>query len=165
VTDQGEVYLVFVEGELKAERERRATFDSRGQALVATSGVLVTLLSGIAAAVKAGTKLHPPPLAVGVVLLALALFVVSAVLGIVAGWNRYYAVARYETLERMLGEHWKDREVDARNNVATVHARTIQALRDANRFKATCVSYGLIFQVLALITFAVGVVIILGQTS
>jgi hypothetical protein len=165
VTDQGAIYLTFVENELKAERDRRANYDGRGQALVATSSVLVTLVSGGFAVVGTKTVTRTPPLVVGILLLALALFVLSAVLGIVAGWNRHYAVAKYETIDRMLGEHWADNAVDARNNVATIHANTIRALRISNHFKATCVSYGLIFQVLALLTFAVGVAMLLGQAG
>ena len=150
---------------MKAERERRSAFDSRGQALVTTSGVLVTLLAGLAAAVRAGTALRPPPLAVATVVLALALFVISANCGIAAGWNRHYALATYATLTRMLDDHWKDTEVDARNNVATVHAITVKTLRAANRFKAACVSIGLIVQVLALIVFASATLMILANSG
>jgi hypothetical protein len=48
VSDQGKSYAAFIEGELKAERERRTTYDTRGQALVTTSGALVTLIGGFA---------------------------------------------------------------------------------------------------------------------
>ncbi|GAB2813977.1 hypothetical protein [Lentzea nigeriaca] len=163
MSDQGQVYLAFVEGELKAERERRTALDGRGQTLVTASGVLVTLLSGITAMVQAGVKTPVPPLAVGLVLLAVALFVLAAIAGIVAGWNARYAVAATATLTRMLREHWTDSEVDARNNVATVHATTVRTLREANRFKAACVSAGLILQVLALVPFATAVVVIVGR--
>ena len=163
MSDQGQVYLAFVEGELKAERDRRTALDGRGQAVVTASGALVALLSGIAALVQAGTKAPAPPLAVGLVLLALALFVLAAVSGIAAGWNRHYAVATPATLTRMLTEHWTDSEVDARNNVATVHATTVRTLREANRFKAACVSLGLMLQVLAIGPFAAAVVVIVGR--
>jgi hypothetical protein len=165
VSDQGAAYLAFVEGELRAERERRATFDARGQGLITTSGVLVTLLGGLAAVVRGGTAVRPGPIAVVIVVLALTLFVMAAICGIVAGWNRRYAVTTYGTITTMLGAHWTDTEVDARNNIATVHAKTINTLRAANKFKAACVSAGLILQVLALTTFASGVVVLLGQTG
>jgi hypothetical protein len=164
VSVQGQVYLAFIEGELKAERERRTALDGRGQTLVTASGVLVTLLSGVSALVQSGVKSPVPPLAIGLELLALVLFLLAAVSGIVAGWNRCYAVAAPSTHSRMLAEHWTDSEVDARNQVATVHAMTVRTLREANRLKAACVSAGLVLQVLALGPFAAAVVVIVGRS-
>ena len=42
--DQVAVHQSFIDAEVKAERDRRAALDARGQALVTSSGVLVTLL-------------------------------------------------------------------------------------------------------------------------
>jgi hypothetical protein len=164
VSDQGQTYLAFIEAELKAERERRAAYDARGQALVTTSGALVTVLAGLAAVVKAGTAVRVSPGTLAVVILALFLFVCAAACGIVAGWNRHYALARHGTLERMLNEHWTDDEVDARNNVATLHSLTVRTLRQANAFKAACVSVGLVAQVLALVALGASVILVLGHT-
>ncbi len=165
MSDQGQTYLAFIEGELKAERERRVTYDARGQALVTTSSALVTLLAGLAGVVKGATTIRISPGTLAVVVLALFLFVCAAVCGIVAGWNRHYAVASYGTLDRMLTGHWTDDEVDARNNVATLHSLTVRTLRQANAFKAACVSVGLVAQVLALVTLGTSVILVLGQTS
>jgi hypothetical protein len=49
VSDDGTYYAAFIEQELKFERERRATLDTRGQAVVTTSGALLTLVSAITA--------------------------------------------------------------------------------------------------------------------
>jgi hypothetical protein len=163
VSEQGRTYLAFIEGELKAERERRVAYDARGQALVTTSGALVTLLAGLAAVVKGGTTAQVSPGTVTVVVLALVLFVCAAGCGIVAGWNRHYALATYGTLHRMLDEHWTDDEVDARNHVATLHSLTVHTLRRANAFKAAFVSAGLVAQVLALVALGVSVVLVLGH--
>lgn len=163
MSEQGKTYLEFVEAELKAERDRRSTHDSRGQALVTTSGALVTLLTGLAAVVRTGNAgRFPPaiPIAVGI---ALGLFVCAAACGILAGWNRHYALASYTTLNRMLNEHWTDDEVDARNNVATVHAMTVHTLRQVNAFKAACVSIGLVVQVLALIALSVAIAVVIAN--
>ncbi|RJQ92764.1 hypothetical protein [Amycolatopsis panacis] len=165
MSDQGAVYLAFIEGELKAERERRSVYDARGQALVATSSALVTLLSGLAAVAKAGTTIRVPASSTAVLVAAIALFVCAAASGIVAGWNRHYALASFTTLNRMLNEHWTDDEVDARNNVATVHALTVRTLRRANAFKAACVSIGLVAQVLALTALGATVLIVIGVAS
>lgn len=163
VSDQGVVYLTFIEVELKAERDKRAAFDSRGQALVTTSGILVTALAGIWALVRPIASQPPPALAIVVLVLALMFFIIAASCGIAAGWNWKYALASASTLGHMVGARWIDDEVDARNNVASMHARTIEALRKANKLKAVCISVGLMFQVLALI--ALGVVVTLNVAA
>lgn len=165
MSDQGTVYLAFIEAELKAERERRSTYDARGQALVVTSAALVTLLTGLAAVAKAGTTIRVPASALAVLITAIVLFVCAAASGIVAGWNWHYALASSTTLNRMLNEHWTDDEVEARNNVATVHALTVRTLRRANAFKAACLSIGLIAQVLALSALSMTVLIVIGIAS
>ena len=159
VSDQGKVYAAFIEGELKAERERRTAYDTRGQALVTTSGALVTLIGGFAALVRAGSGTRPPIAGLYVFGAALVLFVGAAACGIAAGWNRHHAVATIATLKRMLTEHWKDDEVTARNNVSTVYRATVDTLRQANDFKAKWVSIGLILQVCALVASGTAVVI------
>jgi hypothetical protein len=160
VSDQGKTYAAFVEGEVKAERERRATLDARGQALVTTSGALVTLLGGLAALVKPGTVARFGPAVLLTVCLALVLLAAAAACGILAGWNRAYAVATTKTLVEMTRGHWRDDEVDARNNVATVNLRTVGSLREANAFKARWISIGLIVQVSALLVLSAGIVLV-----
>ncbi|MQA84252.1 MAG: hypothetical protein GEV03_06420 [Streptosporangiales bacterium] len=148
---------------MKAERDRRSAYDARGQALVTTSAALVTLLAALATLVKTGaTPTFPPPVFIAVAV-ALALFVGAATCGILAGWNRHYAVTTVTTLNRMLAEHWTDDEVDARNNVATLHVSTLDTLRKANNFKANCVTLGLIIQVLALFSLAATVIMVIAN--
>ncbi|MFD6392476.1 hypothetical protein [Nocardia sp. NPDC060259] len=155
MSDQGKTYAAFIEGELKTERERRSAYDARGQVIVTSSGALVTLLGRLAALVKSSTVATFPAPVVIAVGVALALFVGAAACGIVAGWNKYYAAATASTLARMIGEHWTDDEVDARNNVAAVQVRTVDTLRRANAFKARWVGIGLIVQVSALVASGV----------
>lgn len=161
MSDQGKTYSAFIEGELKAERDRRSAYDGRGQALITTSGALVTLLGGLAALVKTSTTARFPAAALVTVGVALVLFVCAAACGIVAGWNRHYAVAKVSTLSRMTSDHWKDDEVDARNNVAAVQVLTVDTLRRANDFKARWVSGGLVAQVFALVALGIGVVVVI----
>ncbi|WP_329791661.1 hypothetical protein V1227_06975 [Lentzea sp. DG1S-22] len=161
MSDQGKTYQTFIETELKAERERRTAYDARGQALITTSSALVTVLAGLVAIVRTGTAVRIPTSAQIVVTLALVLFVCSAASGIAAGWNRHYAVAKYGSLKGMVEDHWTDDEVDARNNVAYLQALTVNTLRQGNRFKAACVSVGLITQVAALSALGSAVVMII----
>lgn len=161
MSDQGKAYAAFIESELKAERDRRAAYDGRGQSLVTTSGALVTLLGGLAALVRTPPMVRLPTPASVAVSIALVLFVCAATCGIIAGWNRLYAVATVPTMHRMTSGHWKDDEVDARNNVAGVQLRTLDTLRRANEFKVRWVSVGLIMQASALAVLAVAVTIVI----
>ncbi|WP_410628417.1 hypothetical protein [Amycolatopsis sp. cmx-8-4] len=69
-------------------------------------------------------------------------------------------VADPATLQTMLSDHWKDSEVDTRNNISTIHAKTVATLRAANGFKAWWVSVGLIVQVAALLALSTAVALI-----
>src|SRR6266545_2835156 len=122
MSDRGATYTSYVESALKAERERRAGYDARGQALVSSSGALVTLFGGLAAIVKTGSVVRIPAVVLPIVCGALILLAAAAACGIVAGWNRAYTVASSTTLQTMLATHWTDTEVDSRNNVSTMHA-------------------------------------------
>ncbi|MGW6932930.1 hypothetical protein ACWGE0_22935 [Lentzea sp. NPDC054927] len=157
MSDQGKTYLGFVEAELKAERERRTAFEARGQALVTSSGALVTLLVGLAAIVKTAATPQLTPWVLGPVGTALLLFATAGGCGVIAGWNRHYAVAATGTLRTMLAAHWIDNEVDARNHTGSLLVSTLATLRSANNFKARWVTIGLIVQVSALIALAVAV--------
>lgn len=159
MSDQGKTYAAFIEAEVKAERERRVAFDARGQALITTSGVLVTLLTGVATVVKTAATPRFPPVVTVTTGAALLLFAAAAGCGVVAGWNRHYAVARSATLGQMVANHWTDDEVDARNNVATLLVNTLETLRRANGFKARWVATGLIVQVVALVALGVAAIV------
>jgi hypothetical protein len=164
MSDQGKAYSAFVENELKAERERRAAFDLRGQGLVTTSSALVTLLAGTSALVKTGTAVTIPSTVLILVCAALTLFAIAAACGIVASWNRAYTVAKVSTLQSMLKDRWGDDEVDARNNVGAVQLKTVHTLRVVNKFKARCISTGHIAQVAALVVLATAVVLVIARS-
>lgn len=159
MSDQGKTYAAFIEAEVEAERDRRAAFDARGQALITTSGVLVTLLTGVASLVKTAGTPRFPPVVIITTGAALLLFAAAAGCGVVVGWNRRYAVTRSSTLDTMVEDHWTDDEVDARNNVASLMVRTLETLRPSNGFKARWLAAGLVIQVIALVTLGTAAVV------
>ena len=120
LSDQGKSYSVFVEAELKTERERRAAYDACGQAVITTSAGLVTLLVALAALVRLAGPVAFPHAARLPLVLALAGLASAAALGILASWNFRYAAVKSATLGVMVRAHWKDHEVDARNSIATI---------------------------------------------
>lgn len=161
MTDQGVVYINFIEGELKAERDRRAAVDARALAVVTSSGGLVTLLAAVGAFVSSGKEFKPPDLAIVPLVVTLGCFTVAVAFGILANRSRYYHVALSDTLFAMVTDHWGDDQIDSRNNVAELNIRTIHTLRVGNDKKANLVSAALWAQLGAVIALSVGVLIVL----
>jgi hypothetical protein len=160
VSDQGKAYTAFIEAELKAERDRRVHFDSRGALLVTTSASLVSLLAAVVAFFRVGTTYTFPRDALPALVVALGAFSMAAAAGILAGWNRPYSVADVPTLNKLLDERWdRDDEVRARNNVGYMQVRTVNSLRRANSWKGRWILCGLVAQLVALL--ALGLVVYL----
>jgi Flp pilus assembly protein TadB len=129
VTDSGLPYAPFVEQELKAERERRATLDSRGQAVVTTSGALVTLLTAIGAVVFKLKGLIVPDEARYALVTALACFIIAAFFGILVTINFKYDVASKKTLQQLPRSHSNDSAELAQRNIVATNVKTIITLR------------------------------------
>ncbi len=55
----GDVFATFIDGEVKAERERRIALDSRGAGVLTTSGTLVTLVFAVGVVVTGATGYSP----------------------------------------------------------------------------------------------------------
>jgi hypothetical protein len=160
VTEQGFSYSTYIEDELKAERERRSTFDSRATGVVATSASMVAIIGAVAAFAHLDTDRLPSKLAYAILIIALVTLLGAAVLGIVAGWNWVYPAPSLRFMGRMTEERWTDQETDARNIVASARIVAIEGLRRGNSTKATLVGAALIVQVggLAALSAATGMI-------
>jgi hypothetical protein len=159
LTDSGLNYAPFVEQELKAERDRRATFDARGQAVVTTSGVLLTILSTVTA-----ITINRKVLAVSgpvryAILSALACFVIAVALGILATINFKYDVAAKSALLQLPREHSVDSREIAERNIVTTNVSTVLTLRKGNDLKAIFLLAALFAQLAALLGLAVAVLL------
>lgn len=123
--------------------------------MVTTSGTFVTLVFAISAFVL-GKDHAPSGGARWATVVALGLFVVAGILGIVGNALWSYDVASGDTLREMItNPHWKDSEVDARNVVATANVKTVETLRSGSDTKATIITVALGFQVAAITALAV----------
>lgn len=160
MTDQGKTYALFIEAELKSERERRAACDARGQAIVATSSGLVTLLAAFAALVRPTPVSKFLEVAIGPLLVALTSLAAAATFGILASWNLRYSVVSSMTLAAMVRKHWTVNETDARNFVAIGQILAIESLRKTNRRKAFFITCGLLSQLFAVMALAVTVFLV-----
>jgi len=165
MSEQGKTYAAFIESELKAERERRAALDSRGLALVTTSGSLTTLLAAIGAFVTGRAGFQLPSASIWPLLLTLITLAAAAGCGLLASHNRPYRVADRGTLSAMTGARWSTHEVDARNAVASINAETVLTLRRGNNDKAYLLVAGLTSQLVGLLALGVAVGIILWNAT
>jgi hypothetical protein len=159
VTDQGSVYAAFIEGELKAERDRRTTLDARGVSVVTTSASLVTLLTAVGAVVTSEKSFTFPGAALPPLIATLASFTAAVVLGILASRGRYYHVALTETLYGMVTDHWGDDEIDSRNNVAELNIRTVHTLRVGNDNKSGLLTLALSAQLVGVAALSLTVIL------
>jgi len=156
VRQQGETYAAFIESELKREHDRRSALDARAIALSTTSSALLTLVFAITVIVT-GKEYQFSSAGARGLLLSLALFVVAAVLGLIANVSRKYQVADRDTLREMTNGHWTDTEVDARNICAGLSVTTIATLRCGNDFKDDLIRVAFGLQITAILGLVVTV--------
>jgi hypothetical protein len=147
--EQGSTYATFISEQLEAEISRRSALDARGTGVVTVSGTLVTLTLAVGGFALSKSHKISTVGKVGVIG-ALALFVLASIAGIAASFLHEYQVADQSTLEAMLGSHWRDSEIDARNVCAHLDAQTVQSLRKGNNSKALQLTVALSLQVAAI---------------
>lgn len=163
MTDNGTYYTAFIEQELKDERERRAALDTRGQAIVTTSGVLLTLLSAVST-IAIGRKTLAVPQDVRYALLsALGLFIIAAFFGILATFNFTYSVAGEDSLYEIPRGHFTDSREVAERNIAAINVTTIITLRTGNNRKVVLLLAALFTQLAALLSL--GAAVLLAATA
>jgi hypothetical protein len=156
VSDQGQTYASFIEAELQREHERQDHLVASGRGVVTTSGALLTLVFALSVLVT-GEDFTVKGASAVAVAISLACFVVAAVLGILVNWSMAYKITKGRTLQAMLGGHWKDTEVTARNACASAQVQTIISLRNVNKVKSWLVTSALSFQVAAIAALGVAI--------
>ncbi|GAA1794389.1 hypothetical protein GCM10009682_15210 [Luedemannella flava] len=163
-----EVYSAFIDGELKTERERRATLEARGVSVVAQSGGLVTLLTGIGALAKGAGVGALPTVAFGAVIVALVFFLGAAVFGILVNIPHLYPphpVADAATMTEMRTSKRDHTDAEARSVIAHLHIGTVDKLRKGNDLKVQWISAAQFAQVLAVVALSVAVWVIITHPS
>ena len=154
--EQGETYSAHIEQQLYYERERRKTLDARALAVTTTSSAFVGLALALSVLVT-GKDYKFTGAGGAVVVASLLAFVTAAVFGLVANMMKPHDVTSSETLLKMVREHWKDDEVDARNIVATLNIRTIDTLRTGSNAKVVWIKRAAAVQLAAVLLLIVAV--------
>ena len=150
MAEQGETYAKFIEAELKAEDERKATLNSRALGIATTSSAFLALVFTLTVLVT-GKDFKVSASGSRWILFALVLFAVASLLGLLASSLRAFVVIAPESLEALVGDHWTDEEVDARNQIAYLNVQTISTIRTGNNWKATLIGWGIGFQLSAIL--------------
>ena len=91
--------------------------------------------------------------------LALVAYLLSAGTGLVASATHKTLAASPATLRTMLGEHWIDYEITAKNYVSHAKVNQIEGLRQGNNTKTKWLKRSLVLQVLAVAALGLAVVL------
>ncbi|WP_327006041.1 hypothetical protein OHA72_01335 [Dactylosporangium sp. NBC_01737] len=162
-----QIYAVFIEGELKGERERRTTLEARGVSVVTQSGALVTLLAGVGALVKGITSTAPPSAVIVAVICALVFFFSAALCGTLISFGPIFpphTLADAATMTQMRTTRRDHSEEEARSVVAHLHIGTLDSLRKGNDIKVRWVVAAQFCQILALVAVSAAVCFIVAQS-
>lgn len=160
MTNGGPRLAAFVEQELKAERDRRAAVDARGQSVVTTSASLVTLFVAVGAFITSQDKFEFPRVALWPLGATLAAFGIATCLAILATFNLAYRVADGATLSA-IPHHLTDSEEDTNTNIVTTNVLTVRTMRSGTNKKTWLLFSALCAQLAALISLAVTIFLVI----
>jgi hypothetical protein len=159
------VYLPLLEKLLIQENSRKSSLEQRGSAVITTSGVLVSLIFALAAVVVDAQGFALPGVSRMFLIVALTLFVLAAVAGIISNWPLSYQQIRIEDMHRLVSvKNWHGPPEIAAQRVAESRVAILERARRLNRRKARAVLVAMILQILAVIGLAASVTVILIET-
>lgn len=126
--DQGKTYAAFMESQLKAENELRASVNARAAGALTGATGLVTLVIAVLA-VLLGKDFKFVGYAKGYVVAAVLLLLASGIFALIAAlpWKMKYTDS--PTLRKLVNERWTDDETDARNITAYCNLEVLDSLR------------------------------------
>lgn len=163
----GEVYASFVERELEDQRASKASIEQRGIAVVTTSGILVTLLFGLAALVTESENFVVPEKSRPWLYLALLGFVVAAGAALITNLPRNLESARTygpKSLDRLIRLRWDDSPRAAKRRIALTRLGLLHSYKKVNNFKGRVLIAAVIAEVVAVAAVAVAVTIVLAES-
>jgi hypothetical protein len=165
--DQGQQYAAFIEAQLAAENDRRASVNTRAATILTGSAALVTLVFAVFAVLagknftlSANAPGHPREWLEG----ALAALFFAALFALLAGVPWTTSVPPLHLLHSFLEVPnesaglpwgWTNEEVDAREWTAKSNLRTIKSLRSGTKLKYVLLIIATVLQLVALFCLAV----------
>jgi MFS family permease len=149
--DQGKTYAAFIEAQLKAENELRASVTSRANSALTGATGLVTLVLAVFAVflgkdftLKGYAKLY--------LILAVVALLVSAVCALIAALPLKQKYTNDRTLQAFIdAPRWRDDEIDARNLTAVCNLTVLASLRVGTSRKVRWLIAAGVFQIAAIL--------------
>lgn len=146
-----QVYSKVLDDMLSSEMVRKASIEQRGLSVISTSGVLISLLVGLAALLIGRDSTATFSLPSRLLLIGAAtLFISASVFALAANAPRDYGTFNDEDLDRIVDRHaWAGDLTEARYLISQAKALQIKAALSINNRKATHVLHAIIAQVLS----------------
>ncbi|MGO9779863.1 MAG: hypothetical protein ACLPKE_06350 [Streptosporangiaceae bacterium] len=133
-----DIFAAVIDRELDQERERTTSLEQRAVAVITSSGVLVSLVFGFGALIKGQENPHLPLAARILLALALAAFVLAAVVSLLTNRPRAYKpLGVRDDLQRMVADFWSISADHARRSIAEFRVGEVDRWRDNNKLKAS----------------------------
>jgi len=155
------VYADFIAEQLARQEQRKTSTESRGAAIVTTSGALATLLLGLAAVSKKnqGSKgtFVLPDASQSWLKLALIFFALAALGAVMTNLPLWLQWVDPDSLKELVANSWDDSAAEAEKQVAEARLDTLASLQSSNDLKGWVVLVAGICQVLAIAFIAVAV--------
>jgi hypothetical protein len=155
------VYAAYVTAQVVSQEERKRSFEQRGLAVITTSGVLVSLLFGLTAALTGVAGYHLPHASRGWILAALVCFVAAAVAAILTNVPLKYRGVTADALRKKIDECWQDSAAEAQREVALTEVKVIRRAKERNRLKGWAFIFAIAAEIAAVFCLAVAVAVIL----
>lgn len=152
------VYLDFLKGAIEAQETRKASFEQRGLAVIATAGTLVTLLFGLTTLIttaRHGYKLlHEEHIWLAS---ALGLFVAASLCALLTNFPiKYEGVSASAIKERLDDGRFASQE-SARMDVAKTGVKLLADAQSKNALKGWLLFAALLFEVVAMLCVGVAI--------
>jgi hypothetical protein len=160
----GPSHRQLIESQLAAERDAKDSLEQRGQGVITSSGVLATLLFGLAAFAVGAGKIPVDFAERSFLVLSLALFVLACGFAAITAIPAltYLEAGQKPLDERVSSEGWYSTKVlEAYRRDAKIEVDIIKAARTANGAKAHWLRLAVWLEVAALasLAFAVGLAV------
>lgn len=158
----GAVVEAVVLEQLTEERQRKASLEARGLAVITSSGALVTLLLGIGALVSSKTDYRITTEARALLIVTAVAFVIAGIAGVICNVPLSYQEIDMLELAQLAAPDFWDRNGDVTAmDAVTTRVTSIMRGRELNTLKAIALVVGLSAEVVAVATAATAVIAIL----
>lgn len=152
------VYADYIALQVAREDQRKSSLEARGVMVVTTSGVLATILLGLATLTKKQDAAFAlPDSARWWIIAALVCLALAVVGALVTNFPLRSDEADVGGLRRLIDQFWDDPGSEAEKTVAKNRVSIIKSAKKANRLRARSLFAAMCFELLALVAIAVAV--------